>query len=296
MQLIRPTGRVAGLIGHPVSGSLSPAMHKAAYEHLGLDWTYVPFDVTSDADAIAVLEAGVDLACVGFNITMPFKQVAYRACAEVSTGGSIAEAVNTVALREGRLIGHNTDGPGLVEALSEAVGFACEGRRVAIVGAGGAASGAAVAIAQAGALHVDFIVRDPSRATQLVSRLSDALGQTSFSATALTEARSVAEGADLIVNATPVGMNDEDAAPIPASWLRPDHVVFDMVYGTREPTDFVAAARALGCVALDGLEMLVRQGAIALDIWLAEAGYNKAAPREIMRQAALHELDVRARG
>ncbi|TLM79746.1 MAG: shikimate dehydrogenase, partial [Actinobacteria bacterium] len=137
--------RLAGVVGWPLGHTLSPAMHNAAYEALGLDWVYVPLPVEDDADMLRFIGALRVLPFVGVNITMPHKQAMLRLCDEVAMFAQMAGAVNTVHVSDGRLIGYNTDGRGLLEALETEAGFLPEGKSVTLVGAGGAAGAALVA-------------------------------------------------------------------------------------------------------------------------------------------------------
>ncbi|MDY0087692.1 MAG: shikimate dehydrogenase, partial [Coriobacteriia bacterium] len=155
------TGRtqLAGVIGWPTSQSLSPAMHNAAYEVLDLDWAYVPLPVPDERALTRVLDAIRILPFVGFNVTMPYKREMLGLCDEVATLARMVGAVNTVHCVEGRLIGYNTDGRGIVDSLAAEAGFDPAGRSIAIVGAGGAASAALVSFALGKAEHIVMLNR-----------------------------------------------------------------------------------------------------------------------------------------
>ena len=137
--------KLAGVVGQPLDHTLSPAMHNAVYKTLGLDWVYVPPEVKDDADLMRFLGAARVLPFVGFNVTMPFKQSMLSMCDEVAMMAQMAGAVNTVHVVDGRFIGYNTDGRGLLEALEQEVEFTPTEKNVAIIGGGGAAGAAAVA-------------------------------------------------------------------------------------------------------------------------------------------------------
>lgn len=286
----RITGRtrLAGIIGWPVEQSLSPAMHNAAYEAMGVDLVYVPLPVADEADLCRVISAIRVLPFAGFNVTMPHKQAMLGYCDEVAMLAQMAGAVNTVHCVDGRLIGYNTDGRGLVDSLSAEAGFDVAGTTVALVGAGGAAGSALVSLVLGKAERVVVLNRTIGNAEALADRIRPHARETSLETATLDEsAAPVVRSADLVINATSLGMKPDDPSPVPGSWMRPGQVVADMIYRA-EPTPLVAAAREAGATAMDGLGMLVAQGAVALEIWCEEAGGH--APRDVMRQAAEEAL------
>ena len=283
--------RLAGVIGKPLAHSLSPAMHNAVYEHLELDWVYVPLEVDDEVGLRRVVAAIGSLDFVGFNVTMPYKRAMLELCDEVALAARMAGAVNTVHCSGDRLIGYNTDGRGLLESLELEAGFVPADKRVVIVGAGGAAAAALVAMVMERAGSVAVVARRLDRAESLVEDMLPHAGDTQIRALSEEAAGQVVSAADLVVNATPVGMRAGDSAPVPASWLRSGQVVYDMVYGTDQPTALVAEARSVGAIALDGLGMLVAQGATAVDIW--DEGSASRTPREVMRAAAEKALAAR---
>ena len=287
MHSIDGSTRLAGVVGTPLSHSLSPPMHNAAYEHLGLDWVYVPLEIADDAGLHRFVAAVRSMDFVGFNVTMPYKRAVLELCDEVAMAASMAGAVNTVHCAEGRLIGYNTDGRGLLEALELEAGFVPADRDVVVIGAGGAASAAVVALILARAARVTVAARDLSRAEELVASMQAHAGQVQLASELLDEAGPAVSAAALVINATPVGMRPEDTSPVPQEWWTEGQVAYDMVYGTRDETAFVTEARAAGARSFDGLGMLVCQGAIAIDIW---SGPDVHAPRDVMRRAAENAL------
>jgi shikimate dehydrogenase len=285
------TTKLAGIIGSPLDHTLSPAMHNAVYEQLGLNWVYVPLPVTDSRDLPAVVAALRVLPFVGFNVTMPYKQDVLELCDEVAETARMAGAVNTVHVRDGRLIGYNTDGRGLLEALAEEAGVDPEGLRVTILGAGGAASGAFVAFVVARAARILVVNRTVERAEELIGRASGHLRGTVAEAVPWERAEEAVHAADLVVNCTSLGMDPNDQSPVPSEWLEERQVVYDMVYCEGE-TPLMRASREAGALAFDGLGMLVRQGATAVDIWNESAQVR--TPRDVMRAAAEAELAARA--
>ncbi|MGB4442457.1 MAG: shikimate dehydrogenase, partial [Coriobacteriia bacterium] len=274
------------VIGWPVAQSLSPAMHNAAYQAMGLNWACLPLAVPDQRALVAFVEAARRLPFVGFNVTMPYKQALAELCDETATLAQMAGAVNTVHCVDGQLMGYNTDGRGMLESLAEDLGFDAAGASVAVIGSGGAAGAAVTALILAKAGSLALVNRDVDRAEQLVDRVRDRLRGMSVGVHQLGDAAADAvRSADLIINATPVGMSAEDPSPVPAAWLREGQVVLDMVYRPGV-TALVHEATAAGARAASGLGMLVAQGALAIDIWAGADRAQAKAPRDVMRAAA----------
>jgi shikimate dehydrogenase len=280
--------RLAGVIGWPLEHTLSPAMHNAAYESLGLNWVYIPLPLRDGSELVRLASIVRSLPVVGFNVTMPYKRVMLNMCDEVAAMAQLAGAVNTVHVVDGRLIGYNTDGRGLVESLASEAGFHPEGRNVVLLGAGGAAGAAVVGLILGKAARVTVAARREEMSEALVDRLQGRTRGTEVDTCGMgAELRRLVEQADLIVNATPVGMAPDDASLVPAGWMHEGQVVADMIYRPAH-TVLMREAEAAGATPVGGLGMLVAQGAIALEIWNAEA--TVPAPREVMRAAAEAEL------
>lgn len=277
--------KVVGVIGWPVRHSLSPAMHNAAFAEMGLNWVYVPFEVTTERLGEAV--GGVrGLQLQGLNVTVPHKEGVARLVDELDEAAAALGAVNTVHNVGGLLRGYNTDGPGFLRSLAEA-GETAEGRAVAILGAGGSARAVACAVAGQGAGRLALVNRTVSRAEEVA-----ALVQRRFDLAVLTcgldsaQAQGAVREADLVVDCTPTGMHphSEDPPVVPAAWLREGQCVVDLVYTPRE-TSLLRAARAAGARVVEGVGMLVHQGAIALEQWT-----GRPAPVATMREALLAAL------
>jgi shikimate dehydrogenase len=284
------------VIGWPIEQSLSPAMHNAAYQAMGLNWAYVPLAVPDNNALFALADAVRRIPVVGFNVTMPYKRTMLELCDEVATLAQIAGAVNTVHCVDGRLIGYNTDGRGLLESLKNDAGFEPSGATVAIIGAGGAAGAAVAAFILAKAARLTIVNRDVARAEALLERVSDHLRGMAVDVFPLDEsAGDAVRSADLVVNATPVGMGADDPSPVPSAWLRQGQVVLDMVYRP-EPTSLLRDAERVGARGLNGLGMLVAQGALAIDIWAGSERSDAQAPRDVMRAAAEAAMTEAPRG
>ena len=280
MKRVSGKTKVVGIIGSPVSHSLSPIMHNAAFAALGLDWVYVPFPVAC-AELPAAVAGLRALGVVGFNVTIPHKVAVLPLLDRISPEAELIGAVNTVLIEEGRLTGFNTDGIGLLAALSAKLGFAPAGRSVLLLGAGGAARSALAALAGAGAARLTLANRSPEKGRDLVRLLAGRQTGTELSAVSLERLAEpeFLQGFDLIVNTTSVGMAGDAFAGLELSGLKPGLAVYDMVYAP-PLTPLLARARALGIPAANGLGMLVAQGEAAFAIWTGEA-----APAGVMERA-----------
>ena len=285
---INGSTRLAGVIGWPIEHSLSPAMHNAAYARLGLDWVYLPLPVRESVDVPAVVAALRSLPFVGFNVTMPYKRLMLELCNEVAAQAKLAGAVNTVQVIDGRLMGYNTDGRGLMESLRDDAGFLPEGKRAVVLGSGGAAGAIVAALVLGRVSHMTVVSRDPAHADELVARMAPYARDTELVVVKTgDESASLVQAADLIVNSTPLGMRPDDPSPVNGSWLHSGQVVSDMIYSPPD-TPLLNAAKAAGATPLGGLGMLVAQGAISLEIWNGDSAVS--APRDVMRGAAYAAL------
>jgi shikimate dehydrogenase len=270
--------RVAGVIGSPVRHSLSPALHNAAFSASGAPWVYVAFEVPP-GEAHRALDAMRVLGIGGLSVTMPHKEQVAVAVDELDPAAAALRSVNTVvAQSDGRLVGHSTDGAGFVASLRES-GVDPAGRRVVVIGAGAAGRAVVDALARAGAGAVEVVNRSRSRAEE-AAQLAGAVGR-------VVEPTAVAD-ADIVVNATSVGMGS-DALAVDPALLHAGQVVADLVYHPLE-TALLRAARLAGATTVDGLGMLGHQAALQQQLWLG------ALPdTAVMRGAALRELDARSR-
>jgi shikimate dehydrogenase len=261
------------VIGHPVAHTRSPDMQTAALAELGLagEWTYGAIDIAPESfeAEIAELAAAGDYA--GVNVTIPHKEAALAIADEASEGARAIGAANTLTFTDGRIVAANTDAGGVLRSLPAG----SRGGRALVLGAGGAARAAIWALAHGGegapdaegnptlvpSFQVDVWNRTPERAATVAAELGGR---------AVTDP----DAADyaLIVNTTSVGLHGEDPfehLPLAAADLRPEQVVFDIVYGP-EPSALLRAAEAAGATTIEGLEMLVQQGALSLRIWTGE--------------------------
>jgi len=273
---------VAAIIGDPVVQSLSPAMHNAVFHQRKLDWTYVAMEVREDA-LTGVLQTLGGTSIKAFSVTMPHKEAVFEMLSSVSSNlgevdesAQAARSVNTIAIRSGRMFGSNTDGDGCCNAVEQA-GMGIAGSRVVVIGAGGTARAVVVALARRGASDIAVINRTESHARDAVACADVArIGSVDDIATA-----------NILINATSVGMGSQES-PVDAARLHSSLVVLDAVYQPLETT-LLRNAKNAGAVTVDGLWMLVHQGALQQLAWFDEIG-----DVQLMRQAALDELANRA--
>lgn len=268
------TTRLAAVIGSPVAHSLSPVIHRAAFAAAGIDWSYVAFDVPDGAAAEA-LGAMRTLGIAGLSVTMPHKTAVAELVDRLDPAARTLHSVNTVSWDGGELVGSSTDGAGFVASLSDA-GVEVAGARVAIIGAGGAARALVDALARAGSTDIAVLNRTPERAEQAAS----------LAAVASPGIISDITRADIVVNATSVGMGDGDGLPCEPDLLRDGQVVADLIYHPLE-TRWLAAAAARGGRTVDGLGMLVHQAALQQRIWLGDDAVVDTAAMRAAADAAL---------
>jgi shikimate dehydrogenase len=278
-----------GVLGYPVAHSLSPQMQNAALEKSGLEMRYGRFEIApGELQAALGLLPALDFA--GVNLTVPHKIAALALVDVADETARQISAVNTIKIDDGKMRGFNTDGKGFSRAIREEFSVDLRDLRVLVFGAGGAARAIALECAKQNCERLVIANRDPEKANQLVESLRRffagprVLGPVPrLQAVAANEAalRFQIANTDLVVNATPLGLNHGDAAPIPARLLAPHLMVYDTVYASG-PTTFVSGAIEAGARAANGLSMLLHQGALAFEIW-----FDRAAPIEAMRKALL---------
>ncbi len=259
--------QVYGILGDPVSHSLSPLMQNHVLTELGIDAVYVPFHVLPGClpQAIDGLRA---LQVAGVNITIPHKEAVLPLLDEVDASARLIGAVNTIVNRQGALIGYNTDGLGFLRSAEQELGFNAEQSRVLLLGAGGACRAAVVALAEAGARRIVIANRSKNRAEQLVHELGGQFSETEFQALNYQEETfaTALKNADLIVNTTSIGLQGESMDFFPLENIKHSALFYDMVYSQTE-TPLLKSARLQGLRAVDGLGMLAAQGEEAFVLW-----------------------------
>ena len=281
-----------GLLGYPIGHSLSPAIHNAAYRALYLDWQYAlyPCPDLASFDAILSDVLADPTSFVGLNVTTPWKTAAYEAARAHSPFAGAAQNANVLTVvshgtQPAHLSCDNTDGAGLIASL-EREGVTIEGSRVVVCGSGPVATSALQAFTEKQAAAITIVSRDPQKAAKTVPLSQIRVVDYSEVAQHLVDA-------DILINATTVGMNPSDAPIVSAELLRPTMVVVDVIYGHGE-TALIKAAREIGARAYDGLGMLIEQAALSIEIWAASQNLKLTAPRTLMLEAAQKELAKRS--
>ncbi|MCZ6645041.1 MAG: shikimate dehydrogenase [SAR324 cluster bacterium] len=274
--------RLYGILGHPVTSSLSPAMQNAAFAALGLNAVYVPFPV--QPRQLPKVARGLAAAGVaGFNLTVPHKLAILPLLDEITPEARAIGAVNTVRCENGRMSGTNTDGEGFLLSLAHDLAWQPEGKRALLLGAGGAARGIAISLLEKGLAALHIANRTPEKAEALAADCRDLYPGAELRASGLEEAPDSAP--HLLVNATTVGMGD-GASPVELARVGVREALLDIVY-TPPETPLLAQAAALDLPHANGMGMLLHQGWLAFRFWT-----EREAPLEVMR-AALQEALAR---
>jgi shikimate dehydrogenase len=276
-----------GIFGDPVAHSLSPSMQNAALKHCGIDMEYARFHIRANelASALSFLR---ELDFVGINLTVPHKIAGMGLLDNADASAKGIGAVNTIKVEEAKLIGFNTDGHGFSRAVREEFSVDLRDLRVLVLGAGGVARAIAVQCAKESCERLVIANRTLEKAKKLADELREFFaGPKVFGPVPRLQAIPWEEAAirfqignvDLIVNATPLGLNRVDLSPVPARLLAPHLMVYDTIYSSGR-TPLVSAAIEAGARAANGLSMLLHQGALAFEIW-----FQREAPIEVMRRA-----------
>lgn len=276
--------QVCAVIGDPIKHSLSPAIQNAAFNALGLDFVYTAFKVkpAEVGDALAGMRA---LGIAGLNVTMPHKEAVIAYLDEIEEAAKFLNSVNTIHNTDGKLFGYSTDGVGALNALKEN-GATPKGKRVLLLGSGGAARAIAYTLVQ----ETDELVvlnRTVSEAKELAASLRQRFNK-KIVADALTPevVKKVIADSDILLNATSIGMKPNvTQSLVEPEMLKPDLTVMDIVYNPIE-TKLSLDAKAVGAKVISGVEMLIYQGAASFEIWT-----KTQAPVEVMRKAALQQLN-----
>ena len=277
-----------GLIGHPVEHSLSPAMHNAAFKELNIDAEYKLFDVLPE-DLELFLKEMPGKGISGANVTIPHK---VKAKEFLEKNGILNEharrlgAVNTIKVDNEKLTGFNTDGPGFYRSLIEDLKFEPEGKTIFVLGAGGAASAVIMYLGN-GPKKIYVTDIDDCMTEKIKKHFEKYYDRHKLEVMKIGDFEKDLDNADLLVQATPMGMNDDDPCPVDANFLHPKLYVYDLVYN-RPATKLVAEAARRKLRATTGLGMLLYQGAIAFELWT-----GKKAPVSVMRKALKEALKSR---
>jgi shikimate dehydrogenase len=281
------TTKILGVMGSPVTHSLSPVMHNAALAAMKLDYVYIPLPV-----AIADLEVAVSglkaiEALQGFNLTIPHKQEIMPLLDRVDQIAQAVGAVNTVKRFGDQWIGTNTDVAGFIAPL-KSLALNWSETPAVIIGSGGAAKAVVAACLQLGCPVIHVVGRDPKKMKRFHGQMTSQLHDYNLRVHTWNSLPSLLEIAGLVVNATPIGMAQDPNTPVSETemaLLPQNAIAYDLIY-TPRPTQFLKLASARGLKTIDGLEMLLNQGAIALEFWL-----EQPVPIDVMHQALLNRLE-----
>jgi len=266
--------RITGLYGYPVEHTLSPAMHNAAFEHLGIDYCYLPFSV-QPASLKTAVEAIRALNLAGVNVTIPHKESVIPYLDNVNEEALFIGAVNTIVNQEGKLTGYNTDGRGFMRSLSEN-NILTENKKVLVFGAGGASRAICYYLSEKAdklylfdidKIKLEKLASDLSGIRNNIHILRDTTDSSSF---------------DVLINATPLGLKATDPVPLDVSILSSRQTVCDLIY---KKTPLLSLAAQRGCKTIDGLGMLLWQGVLAFELWT-----RTSPPVEIMRNALIRGI------
>jgi shikimate dehydrogenase len=290
IQMITGKTKILGVIGHPVEHSLSPLMHNAALTNLGLDYVYLPFAIAPENLTTAI--AGfASIGVVGFSITIPHKQAILPLLSEISPIAQAIGAVNTVVNKGNKWLGTNTDVEGFIAPLQTTYHQDWSQKKAVILGNGGAARAVVAGCIQLGLAEIHVVGRNLQKLQVFEQSWQNSPFADKFQVHEWTELPNLLHQANLLVNTTPIGMYPHvEQSPLSSqemSYLPGDAIAYDLIY-IPKPTKFLHLAQKQGIVTIDGLEMLVQQGAAALKIWLQK----ETVPVTQMRQALQNHLGI----
>jgi shikimate dehydrogenase len=269
---------LVGVFGHPIAHTASPPMHNAAFAALEMNWAYLAFDV-DPANLRSALLGARDLGLRGVNLTVPHKILALDIVDEVDADARKLGAVNTVSIENGKLRGFNTDGYGIAKAIREEFNFGFKGKRVLVLGAGGAGRAVAVKAASDGALRVYVANRTPAKVEPIAAEIAKTKSECRPVGVTAEALAPVMPDVDLLINTTSVGLKEGETLGLPANLFTPQLFVYDTIYRPSE-TELLKAAAEAGARTANGLSMLLHQGIKSFEIWT-----GRKAPLAVMRRA-----------
>jgi len=276
---IKGTTKIIGVFGYPVKHSLSPVFQNAAFEYLGLDYIYIPVEVKPEnlGKAIEGIKA---LSFVGVNLTIPHKKAVIQYIDEIDEEARVIESVNTLVNKDGRLKGYSTDGYGFIRSLKEEKGIDISGKNVFILGAGGSAYAITGASIKEGVSKIYICNRTGEKAELLKNTLSKRLQFQNILVVPFEERndKKYWKDIDLIVNTTSVGMKEGESSLIDEKNIVSVRFVYDLVYNRK--TELIQLAEKNGIPHMEGLLMLIYQGAVSFELWT-----GMKAPIEIMKRS-----------
>ncbi|MDQ0616741.1 shikimate dehydrogenase [Arthrobacter globiformis] len=279
---------VVGLLGSGIGGSLTPGLHEAEADRLGLAYTYRVIDLDAIGEpaerSAALVRHAADLGFDGLNVTHPSKQLVQDGLDELSPEARILGAVNTITFHDGKAVGHNTDHTGFIGGLRAGLPSAATGSVVQI-GAGGAGAAVAFGLLSAGTRHLVIADIEPARAEALAARLAPHFPDSQLSVTRTDAVAGSIRDADGLVNSTPIGMTGHPGVPVDPGLIHSGLWVADVIYRPLE-TELIKAARGKGCAVLDGGRMVVGQAAAAFELFTgisADSDSMLATFRQVVR-------------
>jgi len=283
--IINGKTKIVGLFGYPVKHTASPEMHNAAFKALGLNFVYLPFEV-SPASLGHAIKALPYLGIKGVNLTIPHKVNVLQHLDWISHEAGITKAVNTVVVKGKKLYGYNTDIPGFVEDFKEMANTGLKGKEVFLLGAGGAGRACAVGLAKEKAAKINISDCIQSKAISLLKILKANYPDVKLEYVRSSDISRAVCRSKIIINATPMGMKENDPLPIKGEWLNKEKIIYDLVY-TPCPTRLLKLGQSKGAKAISGIGMLVRQGAISFSLWT-----GKRAPLEVMLKVLRNKFSL----
>ncbi|MDD5260112.1 MAG: shikimate dehydrogenase [bacterium] len=269
--------KVCGIFGYPIEHSLSPLMHNAAFKALELDYVYVAVKVAPE-DLAAAIKAIRALDLVGVNITIPHKEAVITLLDELSPEAKAIGAVNTIVNCGGRLIGDNTDGKGFIKSLVEENKIKLPGKKVVLLGAGGAGRSIGISLLKNNIQSLYLYDLAENRRNSLAADLINMSSKKKVKLLGQDELHQALKNADILINATPVGMKATDPCVVDPALLTKKLFIYDIVYNYETALLKEAKRKKIKCA--NGLGMLVNQGAVSFELWT-----GKKAPLQIMRKA-----------
>lgn len=268
---IQGTTVLTGLLGYPIKHSRSPHMHNTAFRKLGLDYAYLAFDI-EEGNLQEGINAMRTFNAKGFNITMPLKERVIDYLDEISDDARIIGSINTVLNNRGKLIGYNTDGRGFVKALEESKVQYLD-KKIVIIGAGGAGKAVGIQLAYEGAKEIILMNRTFDKAKKIADRIHENIPTSKARALPLDESilKEELKDSHIFINCTPVGMKDsiDQSLVTDKSTLHKDLFVVDIIYDPLK-TKLLTIAEEVGCKTMNGIGMMIYQGALAFKIWTGE--------------------------
>lgn len=285
--MINGSTKIVGIFGYPVKHTASPCMHNAAFQALNLNWVYLPFEVKPELLEIAV-KAIVPLNIQGVNITIPHKRNVVPFLDKLSDEAEFIGAVNTIVKKGNKLIGYNTDGEGFIKALEEE-NISCVGKNVLVLGAGGASYGISRELLSKGVNKLTITNRTFEKAEDLKRRLSGKQfsGKVDTLPLEFSRFKSAIKDVHILINATSMGMKEDEPLLINEDCLNaPLETVVDLIYSPSE-TQLLKMAKERGIKTMNGLNMLLHQGALSFQLWT-----GKEAPLEVMRKAVYDKFKI----